>query len=161
MNRSPLKLAAALATAAVLLLPLAGCGGDDDDKPGSTASTTLDPDRAAFAEDVAPFCAEARAGIAAISSAYPAGTVPTDEQFATSLKQASMLILLEVDQIRKVKPPESLADRVDGWLAELEKAANRMPKLTKADAKKGIDVFSASDPYARDLGLNACTSSGE
>lgn len=158
MNRSPLKLPAALATAVVLLLPLTGCGGDDE-KPTSTASTTLDPVRAGYAEEVTPICERAAVEVDAISESFAADQ--STAKFKESLQQASRVILAEVEELREVNPPDSLADGVDAWLTALAKAARRLPTLVPADSKKGVDAFVDSDPLARALGLNICTSTGE
>lgn len=160
MNRAPHMFVAAL-VAAALLLPLAGCGADDDKEPAATASTTLDPERAGFAKEVTPICERLQQDLQGISAAFPEGTEPTAAQFKAGLQQASTLYLAGIEEIRNVTPPDALTERVDTWLVALTKAAERLPTLTKADARKGVDAFVGSDPLARDLGLNNCTSTGE
>ena len=160
MKRSPLKLAAAAACAVALALPLAACGGDDDKKTSSPDPTsTLDPVTAAYAVQVEPICAATQADLEAISSSFTGE--PTEEQFASSLERASELVMEEIASIRAITAPPELAEQVDAWLAALEKAAKKMPTVSKADTEKGIDLFATSDPLADGLGLGACTSNGE
>lgn len=157
MNRSPIKVTAAVACAVALMLPLSGCGKDDKSK--GSATSTLDPATARYVAAVEPICMKAQTDLQAIAASF--ATQPTDAEFTASLARASDLILMEIDAVKAVAPPEPLTYRVDGWLAALEKAAKKMPKLTKADTVKGIDIFVDSDPIARDLGLGRCTSNGE
>lgn len=153
MNRSPLKFTSAVACAAVLMLPLAACGKDDEDKaPG--AGSTLDPVVQKYVDAVTPICAEAQKDIDAISSAYKA--TPTPAQFKAGLVQGSDRILAEIEALKAVTPPPALAERVAAWLAAFGKDAAGLKELTVADAKRGIDAFSASGPLADDLGLGVC-----
>lgn len=153
MNRSPLKVTAAVACAVALLLPLAGCGKDD--KPKATGAAEV----ARYVADAEKICTASRTEVDAITKDAP--PTPTAAELAETLSRLSVVLVAETDQLKALTPPGSIATAVDGWLDSLTTAAKATKDQTAASIRKSQQIgnetlFADADSRAESIGVRRC-----
>jgi hypothetical protein len=157
-------------TAAIVLLSCglaaAGCGGDDGDKTAAKTTTTSAPLSGTQYIARADRICEANtakldaAGAKLRDDAAKAGTLPPREQIVTFLRQTSVPTYERMlAQLRALVPPPDDAGPIDGYLAALAIAIDKVKAdpahYAKASAK---DPFDEANTRAKRLGLDVCGS---
>ncbi len=146
---------AALALAAVLLVALAGCGGDDE------ASTTETTTKAGFIAAADQICTETGAKISAeAQERFPDGLAPGEgdaiEQFFAEVTIPALKA--QYEQIGELTPPEGEEDEVEA-IVEAGNAA--VAKAEKDPASLAVltgfkTPFDEVGELQRDFGFEVC-----
>ncbi|HEY8001573.1 MAG: hypothetical protein ACHQJ5_09480 [Vicinamibacteria bacterium] len=154
----PLALTAVLGAVAV-----AGCGGDDE-----TASTSASGangidgpalTEAEFATQGNAICAAGNKELDAAANEVFTGQKPTDAQLQQYADIAVPSIQGQIDAVRALPAPESIADQVGTFLDDAQSALDEVeadPSLLAAS--DADDPFADVNQQADDLGLTECGS---
>jgi hypothetical protein len=138
--------------AVVVLLAVAGCGGDD----GNDRLT-----KAELVQQADAVCVEYARKVKAL------GDPQTLTDLSTYARSAHQALANGLDELRKLRPPAELQTRYDTWVAAGERALGRIDELQKAAAKgdqteirRLVDAATRedaqSDRLASQLGMTDC-----
>ena len=142
--------------APVALVLVTGCGGGGD---------RLTKDE--FVRQANAVCAKYEQRVQSLMSGVPAGD---EKQLASSIEKVLPVIRKGNDELRSLRPPESLQSSFDRWMgiadAEVTAAQNLRNALRSSDQQATQDAFEelqskdvAQDRLARqELGLIGCAS---
>jgi hypothetical protein len=135
-------------TLLALLLLLAGCGGGRLSQQEFTTRAN-------------EICGDVNEGLKGIRE--PSGI----DDLGPVLDEGLVVVNDGLDELRKVKPPESLDARYDAWLAKVDEAAKALAKASDAAERddqaavglalqEGDDANVAANRLATQLGLRTC-----
>jgi hypothetical protein len=166
MEASPLKRISTLLalTIAALSLVAGGCGGGDDtttvetDAAGATGASGAPLSEQEFVSQGNDICAAGNKELDQVANQTFSGGQPTQaqiEQYATETAVPS--IQAQIDDIRALQPPESIASDVDAFLNNAQDALDQVkadPQLLAASDNAG--PFADVNDEAVAIGLDEC-----
>jgi hypothetical protein len=162
--RSRLLIPVAL-IAALGALAVAGCGGDDETSsttstaPGASGVSGAALSEDEFAKQGNAICAAGNKAMNQAAEGIFTQQKPTDAQLQQFADIAVPSIQGQIDAIRALPAPESIADQVGTFLDDAQSALDEVeadPSLLAASDSD--DPFADVNQEADDLGLNECGS---
>lgn len=143
---------------AVGALAVAGCGGGGDSSSTSTnAGAPLS--EAAFVSQGNAICAAGNKELDQAASEAFTGGKPTDPQLQQFADAAVPNIQGQIDAIRALQPPESMAADVTTFLADAQDALDQAENDPSVFATQGSNgPFADVNDEATQLGLDVCAS---
>ena len=162
------KVAIATSAAAILVLPIAGCGGDDSTIQSVSGATSTSSAPAAVATDefitaADARCAEANAAIANLSTDAAASSTAVQQQLSITKQTLSGLKALGEPE----DPDGSLADFYSAMQDQISTLKQQQAALasgdTAASESLGVDLdqaMSDAETAAGEFGLKECGQQG-
>ncbi len=157
------QLSAALALTVVAAVGLWGCGGSGDPSDSSTAISTSELSKAQFVKRAEAICVQESTPILPAlykySEAHPASSKKGDEKaFSDGLRKIiPPAIQAMADEIRKIGAPSGDEEKIEAFLAALEKDGSAIANDPAMASSEELDSkFRRSGKLASEYGIAGC-----